>query len=173
MKGYFMKFVIPVIMILIIFKAHKSGVPVYTSFCSGVENGMKTVLGIFPVIVAITMAVSMMRASGLLEIVTGFIKPATDFLHIPEEVMPLALIRPVSGGGALGILSNILKQYSPDSRIGIIASIIMGSTETTFYTLMVYFKNTRVKYNSHIIPAAVFGDIVAVLAGVWASAIIF
>ena len=167
-----MKYILPLIMIFIIIKALRKGVAVYNTFCDGVQNGMKTVIGIFPVIVAISMMVSMMRSSGLMEIVINIIKPLTDFFGIPNEVMPLALIRPVSGGGALGLLTDIFKEYGPDTRIGIIASIIMGSTETTFYTLMVYFKNTRVKYNIHIIPAAVFGDIVAVLVGVLASVII-
>lgn len=168
-----MKYIIPLIMILILIKANKSGVAVYSSFCVGVERGMKTVIGIFPVILAISVAVGMMRESGLLDIISSIIRPVTDFFNIPKEVLPLALLRPVSGGGSLAILSDILKQYGADTKIGIIASVIMGCTETTFYTLSVYFKNTRVKKNSFIIPAAIFGDIVAVLVGVAVSAIIF
>lgn len=168
-----MKYVLPLIMIFIVIFANKENVPVYSTFCDGVQNGLKTVLGIFPVIVTVSVAVAMLRTSGLFEIMLGVIKPITDFFKIPQEIMPLAIIRPISGGGALGVLTDILKEYGPDSKIGVCASVIMGSTETTFYTLMVYFKNTRVKYNLHIIPAAVFGDIVAVLVGVWASAIIF
>lgn len=168
-----MKYIIPIIMILIIAKANKSGVAVYSSFCEGVERGIKTVLSIFPVILAISTAVGMMRESGLMELISSVIRPLTDLCNIPNEVIPLALLRPVSGGGSLAILSDILKQYGADSRVGIIASVIMGCTETTFYTLSVYFKNTRVKKNSFIIPAAIFGDIVAVLVGVAVSAIIF
>ncbi|MDY3929173.1 MAG: spore maturation protein [Clostridia bacterium] len=168
-----MSYLIPIIFLFIIISAMRSNIPVYTTFCDGVQWGMKTVIGIFPVILAVTTAVSMMRASGLTEIIISFLSPITDIFHIPTEVLPLALIRPLSGGGALGILSNILKEYHPDSLIGITASVIMGSTETTFYTLMVYFKNTRVKYTGRIIPAAVFGDIVGIIAGVTASTIIF
>ena len=158
-----MKYVIPVAIFLIIVNALKNKVPVYDTFCDGVQWGMKTVLGIFPVIAAITMAVGMMRASGLMELLTSLISPVTNIFHLPKEVLPLALIRPVSGGGALGVLSDILKEYHPDSAIGIVASVIMGSTETTFYTLMVYFKNTRVKHVGRIIPAAVVGDIVGIV----------
>ena len=168
-----MAFLIPSVILLIIISAMKNKIPVYSTFCDGVQWGMKTVIGIFPVILAITTAVSMMRASGLMNIITEIISPITDFFNIPSEILPLALIRPISGGGALGILSDILEKYNPDSITGIIACIIMGSTETTFYTLMVYFKNTRVKYTGHIIPAAVFGDIVGIIAGAAASTIFF
>ncbi len=168
-----MSYIVPVIFLLIIIFALRKKIPIYSTFCDGVQWGMKTVIGIFPVLLAITTAVAMMRASGLMDIIIRLISPITDIFHIPSPVLPLALIRPISGGGALGILSDILKEYNPDSLIGIIASVIMGSTETTFYTLMVYFKNTRVKYTKHIIPAAVFGDIVGIIAGVAASTIFF
>jgi len=168
-----MKYVIPVAIFLIIVNALKNKVPVYDTFCDGVQWGMKTVLGIFPVIAAITMAVGMMRASGLMELMTGLVSPVTDIFHLPKEVLPLALIRPVSGGGALGVLSDILKEYHPDSAIGIVASVIMGSTETTFYTLMVYFKNTRVKHVGRIIPVAVVGDIVGIVVAAIVCFIIF
>ena len=167
-----MKYIIPIIMILILLKAYRNKVAVYSSFCEGVEKGMKTVIGIFPVILAISTAVGMMRESGLLELVSSLLQPLTDLFKIPTEVIPLALLRPVSGGGSLALLSDILKEYGTDTKIGSVASVIMGCTETTFYTLSVYFKNTRVKKNSLIIPAAVFGDIVAVLVGVAVSAMV-
>ena len=168
-----MEYILPIFILLIFLIAWKNKAPIYPSFIEGVESGLKTVISIFPVILATTVAVSMMRASGLMGIFLKIISPVTNFFKIPDEILPLALIRPLSGGGALGVLSDILKEYGPDSFPGIAASVIMGSTETTFYTLSVYFKNTRVKYNNHIIPAAVFGDIVGVIAGVIVSAIIF
>lgn len=168
-----MKFIIPTIIILIIFVGIKNKINVYQVFIEGVSDGLKTVLGIFPVILAITMSVSMLRASGLMELLTDFLSPVLSLFKIPEEIIPLAIIRPLSGGGALGILTDILKEYGPDSFIGLCASVIMGSTETTFYTLMVYFRNTRVKYSSYIIPAALFGDIVGVIAGTCVCLIFF
>ncbi len=168
-----MSYIIPSILLLIFLTAIKNKTPAYNDFCDGVGEGLKTLFNIFPVLLLVTCSVSMMRASGLFDILTNLISPVTSLINLPEEVVPLALLRPISGSGSLGILSDILKNNSPDSRAGIIACVIMGSCETTFYTLMVYFKNTRVKYNKHIIPAAIFGDIVAVLAGVWASTIIF
>lgn len=168
-----MKYIIPIVLILIIFSGIKSKIPVYTVFCDGAYDGMKTVAGIFPVILAVGVGVSMMRASGLMLLFTEAFSSVTDFVGFPKEVLPLVMIRPLSGGGAIGVLNDILKEYHPDSFVGFFASIVMGSSETTFYTLMVYLKNTRVKYAKHIIPAAVFGDIVGVAVGLLTAAIFF
>lgn len=168
-----MKYIIPVILILIVFSGLKSKISVYSVFCDGAFEGMKTVMGIFPVILAITVGVSMLKASCAMDYLTGVLSYVTDIFGFPKEVLPLVLIRPLSGGGAMGVLTDILNEFHPDSFIGYIACVIMGSTETTFYTLMVYLKDTRVKYSKHIIPAAVFGDIVGVATGVLVGTIFF
>ena len=168
-----MEYIIPAMIVAIFLLGIKNKIPVYTVFCDGALWGLKTVGQIFPVVLAITVGVSMMRVSGVMDALTNLLSPLTEFINLPKEVLPLVLIRPMSGSGALGILTDILNTYGPDSHIGIVASVIMGSTETTFYTLMVYFKNTRVKYTKHIIPAALFGDIVGVGVGVLVSSIIF
>ncbi len=161
-----MQYIIPFILasILIIALARKA--PVYETFISGAEDGLKIVIGIFPALLAILTAAAMLRASGAIDLIINLISPVTDLLHIPKEVMPLALIRPVSGSGALGLLTDILKNYGADGDIGKIASVIMGSTETTFYCLCVYFAKTKVKYTMRAIPCAVIGDIVGILVGV-------
>lgn len=158
-----MQYIIPFILasILIIALARKA--PVYETFISGAEDGLKIVLGIFPALLAVLTAASMLRASGAIDLIIKAISPVTDFLHIPKEVMPLALIRPVSGSGALGILTDILKNYGADGEIGKTASVIMGSTETTFYCLCVYFAKTKVKYTLRAVPCAVIGDITGLL----------
>ena len=168
-----MKYIIPVILILIIFSGIIKKIPVYSVFCDGALEGMKTVMGIFPVIMAITMGVSMLKASGVMSYITGLLGNLLRPIGFPTEVLPLVLVRPLSGGGAMGVLTDILNEFHPDSFVGFFASVIMGSTETTFYTLMVYLKNTRVKYSKHIIPAAVFGDIVGVIVGLVCSTIFF
>ncbi len=168
-----MNYIIPVILILIVFSGILKKIPVYSVFCDGALEGMKTVMGIFPVIMAITMGVSMLKASGVMGYITGLLENLLRPIGFPTEVLPLVLVRPLSGGGAMGILTDILNEFHPDSFIGFFASVIMGSTETTFYTLMVYLKNTRVKYSKHIIPAAVFGDIVGVIVGLACSTIFF
>ncbi len=168
-----MKYIIPVILILIVLSGVIKKIPVYSVFCDGALEGMKTVMGIFPVILAVTMGVSMLKASGVVSYITGLLENLLKPIGFPTEVLPLVLVRPLSGSGAMGVLTDILNEFHPDSFIGFFASVIMGSTETTFYTLMVYLKNTRVKYSKHIIPAAVFGDIVGVMVGLACSSIFF
>ena len=168
-----MIYIIPAVMAATILFALKKRTPTYSDFCEGAEWGMRTVASIFPVILAISVAVAMMRSSGLLDYLISAITPVISKLKIPPEILPLAIVRPISGGGSLAVLSDILKQYRPDSFIGLCACTIMGSTETTFYTLMVYFKNTRVKHSAIVIPAAVFGDIVGLIAGVLVCSIFF
>ena len=135
--------------------------PSYELFIDGAEDGMKIVSGIFPPLVAVLTAAYMLRASGTLDLIVSLLSPITNL--IPAEVMPLALIRPISGSGATGILTEILNNYGADSEVGRIASVIMGSTETTFYCLCVYFAKTRVKHNLKAVPFAAVGDIVGIL----------
>lgn len=161
-----MQLVIPLIIVVIIIMALVRKLPVYETFIGGAEDGLKIVIGIFPALLAVLTAAYMLRASGAIDLIINLISPVTDFLHIPKEIMPLALIRPVSGSGALGILTDILNNYGADTEIGKIASVIMGSTETTFYCLCVYFAKTKVKYTMRAVPCAVLGDIAGILAGV-------
>lgn len=161
-----MQYIIPIIIALVLIMALMRKQPAYETFIGGVEDGLKIVVGIFPALLAVLTAAAMLRASGAIDLIINLISPVTDLLRIPKEVMPLALIRPVSGSGALGLLTDILKNYGADGDIGKIASVIMGSTETTFYCLCVYFAKTKVKYTMRAIPCAVIGDIVGILVGV-------
>ena len=145
-----MIYVIPLIISLVLITAMIKKLPSYELFIDGAEDGMKIVSGIFPPLVAVLTAAYMLRASGTLDLIVS-------------EVMPLALIRPISGSGATGILTEILNNYGADSEVGRIASVIMGSTETTFYCLCVYFAKTRVKHNLKAVPFAAVGDIVGIL----------
>lgn len=159
-----MIYIIPAIIAIVLIAALAKKLPSYELFIDGAEEGMKIVAGIFPPLVAVLTAAYMLRASGTLDLIISFLSPITGF--IPAEVMPLALIRPISGSGAIGILSEILNTYGADSEIGRIASVIMGSTETTFYCLCVYFAKTRVKHNLKAVPFAAAGDIVGILMAV-------
>lgn len=138
-----MIYVIPLIIALVLITAMIKKLPSYELFIDGAEDGMKIVSGIFPPLVAVLTAAYMLRASGTLDLIVSLLSPVTKL--IPAEVMPLALIRPISGSGATGILTEILNNYGADSEVGRIASVIMGSTETTFYCLCVYFAKTRDK----------------------------
>ena len=159
-----MIYIIPAIIATVLIAALAKKLPSYELFIDGAEEGMKIVAGIFPPLVAVLTAAYMLRASGTLDLIISFLSPITGL--IPAEVMPLALIRPISGSGAIGILSEILNTHGADSEIGRIASVIMGSTETTFYCLCVYFAKTRVKHNMKAVPFAAAGDIVGILMAV-------
>lgn len=159
-----MIYVIPAIIAIVMTVSLAKKLPSYEIFIDGAEEGMKIVAGIFPPLVAVLTAAYMLRASGTLDLIISFLSPVTKF--IPAEVMPLALIRPISGSGAIGILTEILNTHGADGEIGRIASVIMGSTETTFYCLCVYFARTRVKHNLKAVPFAAAGDIVGILMAV-------
>lgn len=162
-----MHYIIPSVMAFILIFALKRHVNTYDSFISGAEDGIRIAVSIFPSLLAVIVAAQMLRASGAIDIIINCFSPITDFLNIPREVMPLALIRPVSGSGSLGILSDILANYGADSKIGMLASVIMGSTETTFYCLCVYFSRTKVKYTKKVVICAVIADIISMLTGVY------
>ena len=161
-----MQYIIPSIITFILIFALKKRVNTYNTFIDGAAEGMKIAAKIFPSLLAVVTASQMLRASGAIDMIIGLFAPVTDFLHIPREVMPLALIRPVSGSGSLGVLSDILTSYGADSKVGILASVIMGSTETTFYCLCVYFSHTKVKYTKKVLICALIGDIISILTGV-------
>ena len=168
-----MSYSIPIFIFLIVTYALLKKTSVYDNFSEGAKNGLTTLFNIFPPLLAIMVSVAMLRESGALEALMRLLAPVTSCLGIGEDVMLLGIVRPLSGSGALGILGDILKNNGADSFSGLVASVIMGSTETTFYTLMVYFSKTKVKYTKRVIPAAVFGDIVGLLASIWVCKIFF
>ena len=143
--------------------ALKNRVGVYDCFIDGAGEGMSTIMSIFPPLVAIMSVSAMLRASGAIDFITTLLSPATKPLGIPAEILPLALIRPLSGGASIGLLTDLVATYGADSRISKMACILCASTETTFYTLMVYFRNTGVKYTKRVLLSAIFGDLVGIL----------
>ncbi len=162
-----MQYIIPFLIAAIIASALFRKKPAYEIFIDGAGEGMKIAAGIFPPLLAVLTAAQMLTVSGAADLIIITLSPLTDFFHIPAEVMPLALIRPVSGSGALGILTDILNRFGADGDVGKIASVIMGSTETTFYCLCVYFAKTKVKYAWRAVPCAVIGDLAGILIGVF------
>lgn len=168
-----MVYVIPVLIILVLSTGFKNKVPCYDSFISGVQTGFKTVVSIFPPMVAILTAAGMLRASGAIDALARILSPVFSALKIPSEILPLALIRPISGGGSVGLLTDTVKNFGINSRISIAACILCASTETTFYTLSVYFQGTGVKYTKRVILAAVLGDLSGIICASLLSAIFF
>ena len=168
-----MSYMIPCFIAVIVIYSLIKRTPVYAGFTGGIKNGAATLFDIFPAMLAIMVSTAMLRSSGALEFLMKLLTPVISFLGINEDVMLLGIMRPLSGSGALGMLGDILRNHGSDSFAGILASVVMGSTETTFYTLMVYFSKTKVKYTKRVIPAAVFGDIVGLLVSILACKIFF
>jgi len=143
-------------------------VKVYEVFVDGAKEGFNLALMIIPYLVAILGAVGMLRSSGGLARLVSWISPLTEMIGIPGEVLPLALLRPLSGSGAFAITAELLETHGPDSLIGNIASTMNGSTETTFYVLAVYFGSIGVHRIRHAVPAGLAADLTGVVASCWA-----
>lgn len=161
-----MNLIIPFILLFMLSYGQVKGVKVYDAFIEGARDGMTITLRIFPYIVAMLLAVCMLRASGGLELLIFIMKPFTKVLKIPDEILPLIIMKPLSGSGSLGVLADILKRVGPDSLPGIIASTIMSSTETIFYTITLYFGSIGVKNIRHTLTAAIIADLAGIIAAV-------
>ena len=142
-------------------------VDIYSALTTGAGEGLTILIRILPALVGLLTAVSMFRASGAMEWFTALCAPLLEKLQIPPELTPLMLIRPVSGNGALAVGSELIATHGPDSYIGRVAAVMLGSTETTFYTIAVYFGSAGIRKTRHTIPAAIVAD----LAGFAASAL--
>ena len=139
------------------------GVKVFDAFLEGAREGLHTAAGIIPALTALTLCVSALRASGAVEALGQLVAPLIGMAHIPTETLPLMLIRPVSGSGALAVLQSIFSSCGPDSEAGRVASVMMGSTETTFYTITVYFGSVGIKKTGCTIPAALTADLTGMI----------
>ncbi len=160
----FSRYIIPLLLFLIPFYAWCKGVPVYETFVRGAGEGLKLAVRILPYLVAMLVVINIFRASGALQGLAAFLSPVTSFLGIPAEVVPLALMRPLSGSGALGISADLINTYGPDSFIGRLASVMQGSTDTTFYILTVYFGSVGLKRYRHALAAGLLADTVSFIA---------
>lgn len=152
-------FVIPVFIALIMVIGLAKRVDVFSEFTDGARENLKSAFDVLPALIALMTAIGMFKASGGLEIISSAIAPLTEFLGFPRECIPLALIRPVSGSGALAVFESILTEVSPDSFAGRVASVVIGSTETTFYTIAVYYGITKVKKTKHAIASSLTADL--------------
>lgn len=159
---------VPALLMSIPLIAMARGVRVYEVFCEGAKEGLEIAVRILPYLIAMFVALGVFRASSALDFVLGLVTPAAKLLGIPAEVVPLALIRPLSGSGSLGILADLLAQHGPDSLVGLIASTMQGSTETTFYVLTVYFGSVGVVKARHSVAVGLFADFVSFAASVLA-----
>lgn len=159
-------FSVPIIIFIIVFIGILRNQKVFSQFCSGAKEGLKTVLSIAPTLIGLVTAVSMFKASGALDMLMSFIRPITEFLSIPTEIMPIVLLRPVSGSGTLSMLDITLKEFGPDSFIGRVACVLCASTDTTFYAAAVYFGSIGIKNIRHTLSCSIIADIVSAIMSV-------
>lgn len=148
-------------------------VDVYSALTHGAETGLTVMLRIIPALVGLLTAVYMFRASGAMELFGQAFAPVLELLGIPPETAPLLLIRPVSGSGALAVGTELMQQYGPDSYIGRVAAVMLGSTETTFYTIAVYFGSAGIVRTRHTVPAALAADLTGFLTAALTVRLLF
>lgn len=169
----FTDFFIPTIVVIIIAYGFIKRTDLFSTFIEGAKEGISTSLDILPSLICLMTCIGMFKSVGGFVILASLIQPLTDFFCFPEECAPLIFIRPMSGSGALSVYNNIVSQYGADSFIGRVASVMMGSTETTFYTVAVYFGAIKIKNSRYAIPAALVGDMIGWIASVIAVRMLF
>jgi spore maturation protein B len=157
---------IPLLLAGIPLAAGARGVKIYPAFVTGAKGGFQTAVRIIPALVAIFVALGMLRASGAMDAFAAALGPLTDWLGIPPSVLPLVLIRPLSGGAANGVVADVLRVEGPESYAGRLASVMAGSTETTFYVLAVYLGAVGVTRYRQALPAALLADLAGFAAAV-------
>ncbi len=139
------------------------GVNTFDAFLEGAREGLSTAVSITPALICLLTAVAMFKASGALDVLSWGLSPLAQAVGLPGEVIPLALLRPISGSGAMVLFNDLLAVYGPDSFIGRVASVMEGSTETTFYTIAVYYGATHVTRTRHTLPSALSADLAGIL----------
>ena len=169
----FFQMLVPLIMAAVALYAMTRRVDVYGALCQGAGEGLGVMVKIVPAMIGLLTAVYMLRASGLLEALGALLAPLLTKVGVPPETIGLLLVRPVSGNAALGVGSELIATYGPDSTIGRTAAVMLGSTETTFYTIAVYFGAAGIKKTRHALPAALCADAAAFLVAAWSVRLFF
>lgn len=153
-------YIVPLILLLTALLSLNKKENTYDILLSGAADGLKLLVSILPALIFLLTAVYMLRASGAIEILSGFFSPVFSFFGIPPETTMLVMIRPVSGSAALAVGAELMAQYGVDSDIGRTVAVMLGSTETTFYTISVYFGAAGIKKTRYTLPAALFSDFI-------------
>lgn len=167
------KWAIPLLLLLIPLYGYYKKVPVYESFVAGAEEGFTTAVKIIPFLVGMMIAISVFRASGAMDYVALLLDPLTARIGAPSEILPLALMRPLSGSGVLGMASELMRIYGPDSFIGRLASVMQGTTDTTFFILTVYFGSVGIKKHRYAIVTGLTADVIGFLASLYICNLLF
>ena len=150
--------ILPLVTVLIVVFGIIKGFDVFDSLVTGAARGLQSAVKLLPPLMGLVLGVTMLRQSGALDVITKMLEPVAEITGIPVDVLPLTVLSPVSGSGSLTMYEQILKNFGPDSLEGRVASIIMGSTETTFYAVTVYYGSIGIKKSGCTVPAALLAD---------------
>ncbi len=164
---------IPVIILFFLGYGYLKKVRVYESFVEGAKEGFEVGVKIIPYLVAMLVAIGMFRASGALDVLTWALKPFTNLIGMPSEVLPMAFMRPLSGSGSIGIMTDLMKTYGPDSLIGFMSSTMFGSTETTFYVVAVYFGAVNIYKTRYALTAGLLADAAGLITAVYICRLLY
>ena len=173
MLDLMMTLVVPLTLGLVAVYAACRRVDVYDALIQGAGEGLGTLARIIPSLVGLMTAVYMLRASGALDLAAQALAPLLDRVGVPAELLPLMLVRPISGSAALGVGAELITSSGPDSYVGRVAAVMLGSTETTFYTIAVYFGAVGIPRTRYAVPAALCADLTGFLAAAWAVRLCF
>jgi spore maturation protein B len=164
---------IPLFLLLFLGWGLVKRVKVYEVFVEGAKDGFNVAVKIIPYLVAMLVAIGVFRASGAMDVLVAILSPVTNLIGMPGEVLPMAFMRPLSGSGSMGLMTELMKTHGPDSFIGVLASTMFGSTETTFYVIAVYFGSVNIKSTRHALPAGLIADLAGMLGAVFIVRILF
>lgn len=156
----------PAIILLIVMYGVKEKNKVFDTFLEGAKEGIETTVNVFPTLIGLFVAIGALRSSGILDMIINIINPILMIIDFPSELVPLALLRPISGSSSIAVATDIMKNCGVDSLFGIMASTIMGSTETTLYTIAIYTSCIKVKNTRLVLAAALTADIIGMLTSV-------
>lgn len=159
--------IVPFMVLIILVHGYIKGIDIYAAFIEGAKEGFKTVIKIMPYLIAIFIAIGIFRGSNALAMCINLLSPLMNLLGIPKEVLPLILIRPISGSGALGVVKDIISHYGPDSFPGTVASVMMGSSETIFYTIALYFGSIGIEDYRYTLKAALLSYIISIFINIF------
>ena len=163
---YFSNMAMPLMIIVIVIYGVIERKKVFDIFLDGAKEGISVVLNIFPTLVGLFVAIGALRSSGIIDLIVNFLTPILSFVNFPTEILPLALIRPISGSSSIAVATDIMTTFGVDSNIGLIASVIMGSTETTVYTIAVYTSSVGIKKTRFVLWASLIADFVGIVTSV-------
>ena len=170
--NYVSSLAMPSIILIIVVYGIVEKIKIFDVFLEGAKDGIEIVISIFPTLIGLFVAIGALRSSGILDFIISIVSPILNKINFPTEIMPLALIRPISGSSAIAVATDIMKNYGVDSKFGLMSAVIMGSTETTFYTIAVYSASVGIKKTRFVLIASLVADFVGIFVSVFVCNVI-